>query len=201
MLTLILGGARSGKSDLAQRLAIASVRDVLFLATMQPGDDETRARVAAHRAERPPAWQTIEEPLDIVRALDANAPRAAFVIVDCLTLWITNLLLNELPGDDADGSSLADAARALDVIRGRTSQLLDWAAAYDGEISIVSNEVGMGVVPAYPLGRIFRDALGSANRTIAEGADRVYYLVAGLALEMKSLGALPLDAFGEARTR
>lgn len=185
MFTLILGGARSGKSGLALRLAAASGRDVLFVATMEAGDEETRARIEAHRAERPALWRTVEAPIEVVAALRAHARRGGFVIVDCVTLWVSNMLI--AAGGEADGLDAAVAG------------FIAWAAAYDGEIAVVSNEVGMGVVPAYPLGRAFRDALGSANQAIAARADRVHYLVAGLALELKSSGAAPPDAFGEAR--
>ena len=188
MFTLILGGARSGKSDLAQRLAESSGEAVVFIATMEPRDDEVRARIEAHRAARPAAWTTVEEPRDVLAALDASAPAGAFVVVDCVTLWLSNLLEGI---SDGDAGPTGDA---LDDIATRVEALASWCAAYAGDVAVVSNEVGMGIVPAYPLGRVFRDALGTANRALAARADRVYYTVAGLALELKSLGALPFDA-------
>jgi adenosylcobinamide kinase/adenosylcobinamide-phosphate guanylyltransferase len=194
MLTLILGGARSGKSDLAQRLAAASGRDVLFVATMQPGDDETRARVAAHRAARPPTWRTAEESVDLLAALERNARSGDFVVVDCVTLWISNLLLARLGDGDAIPWSEADAA--IDEARAAVDHIVEWAAAFGGDVVFVSNEVGAGVVPAYALGRAFRDALGAGNRAIARRADRVYYLVAGLTLDVTALGALPVESLG-----
>ncbi len=195
MLTLILGGARSGKSDLALRLAAASGRDVLFVVTMEPGDDELRLRVEQHRAERPAAWRTVEAPRDVASALATHARPGDFVVVDCMTLWVSNLLLDRL-GDGA-GASAESTADAIGEAAALARDLAGWSAAFDGDVAVVSNEVGMGVVPAYPLGRAFRDALGAANAAAAARADRVYLVAAGLALELKSLGAQPLDAFGE----
>ena len=197
MLTLILGGARSGKSDLAERLAHASGRNVLFLATMDPRDDDLRLRVERHRAGRPSAWRTVEEQHDVLTTLESQARSGDFIIVDCMTMWISNLMLTRL-GDD-DNVPAADVAGAIDEASERARSLAEWAAAFDGHVAVVSNEVGAGVVPAYPLGRAFRDALGAANRVCAEHADRVYWLTAGLALELKSLGARPLDPIAEDR--
>lgn len=194
MLTLILGGARSGKSDLAQRLATAARRDVLFIATMQPLDDETRLRVDTHSAARPGHWTTVEAPYDVVAALDAHARPGACVVIDCLTLWVSNLLLDQV-GEGGDVPA-ERAAAAVDTIVRRAAALAQRAQAHDGDAIIVSNEVGLGIVPATPLGRMFRDALGGVNREVAARADRVYGVVAGLALELKSLGAQPLQAFG-----
>ena len=194
MLTLILGGARSGKSDLALRLASVSRRDVLFVASMQPRDDEMRSRIEAHRAQRPANWRTLEEPRHLVQALRREARLTDFVLIDCLTLWVSNLLVEEFAADpEVDGPSALASAAAI-VVR-LTGELLEWADAFSGEIAVVSNEVGLGVVPPYPLGRAFRDALGAANRMIAARADRVYYLVAGLVLDVKALGAVPLEGF------
>jgi adenosylcobinamide kinase/adenosylcobinamide-phosphate guanylyltransferase len=197
MFTLILGGARSGKSDLAERLALASSRTVLFLATMEPRDDELRARVELHRAARPAAWRTVEEQRDLLAALEAHARPGDFVIIDCLTMWISNLLLARL--GEADDTPAAEVAEAIELACASARTLGAWAAAFDGDVAAVSNEVGAGVVPAYPLGRAFRDALGGANRILAERADRVYWLAAGLALELKSLGARPIETFTAGR--
>lgn len=195
MLTLILGGARSGKSDLAERLAAASGRPVLFVATMEPGDDETRARIATHRAQRPATWRTVEEPLDVLARLRTHAAAGDFIIVDCATLWVSNLLLAQA----SDINDITpDAARAMiDDVDARACELVEWCMSLDGRVVVVSNEVGAGIVPPYPFGRVFRDALGALNRIVAERADRVYYLVAGLALELKALGAATLATFSE----
>ena len=199
MLTLILGGARSGKSDLALRMARESGRDVLFVATMEPGDAEIRARIAKHRAQRPPAWRTLEEPLELTDALRHAAAPESFVVVDCITVWVANLLARRLPDPDAIVPPDADAA--TDEVAQRAREFAAWSVSYPGHVAVVSNEVGLGVVPAYPLGRVFRDALGSANRTLAQRADRAYYLVAGLAVELTSLGALPVHTFDGDRQR
>jgi adenosylcobinamide kinase/adenosylcobinamide-phosphate guanylyltransferase len=194
MLTLILGGARSGKSDLAQRLAAATGRDVLFIATMQPLDDETRRRVDAHRAARPPSWTTVEATDDLVAALDAHARPGASIVIDCLTLWVSNLLLAAV-GETEDLPADRGAA-VVDAITERAAVSVERIVAHDGDVIAVTNEVGLGVVPPTPLGRLFRDALGGVNRTFARRADRVFYLTAGLALELKSLGAAPIESLG-----
>jgi adenosylcobinamide kinase/adenosylcobinamide-phosphate guanylyltransferase len=192
-LTFILGGARSGKSDLAARLAAASGRPVLFLATMEPGDEETRARIMRHRAERPPEWRTIEAPIALLDAL-AQARNGEFVVIDCLTLWLSNLLVAAL----GEGARPADTDAAVTASIMMAERLARRCSAYEGDVAVVSNEVGAGVVPAYPLGRAFRDALGGANRALAASAGQVYWTVAGLALDVKRLGASPIDAFGDA---
>lgn len=195
MLTLILGGARSGKSDLAQHLAAQSGRPVSFVATMAPGDDEMRSRIAAHRASRPPGWRTVEEPIALLATLAQSQP-GDFIIIDCITLWVSNLLLSGI--GDADTATADEIHAAVAATLPLAAQLAAWCTAFDGEIAVVSNEVGAGIVPAYALGRAYRDALGGANRTLAAHADRVIYAMAGLALEIKSLGAAPIAPFGEA---
>lgn len=194
-IALLIGGARAGKSALAERLAVASRRPVVFVATMEPGDDEVRARIAAHRSSRPAAWRTVEAPLDVAPALREHARAGDFVILDCVTLWVSNMLLRSVTDIDGITADEAEVAVAASVRAGQ--ELLEWLVTFDGEVALVTNEVGMGVVPPYPLGRVFRDALGRVNALIAARADRVYYLVAGLAMELKATGALPLDAFGE----
>ena len=196
MMTLIIGGARSGKSDLAQRLAVASGRDVLFVATMQPDDDELRARVDAHRAARPAPWRTIEAPCALTDALTRSARSSDYIIIDCITLWVTNLLLHSL-GDDIDDIAPHRASAALDDAASATARLAAWCVAFPGEIAIVTNEVGTGVVPAYPLGRIFRDALGATNATLAASADRVLSMTAGLVVDLTALGARPAASYAE----
>ncbi len=199
MLTLILGGARSGKSDLALRLAAASGRDVVFVATMEAGDDELRARIDAHRRERPAGWRTIEVPVDVPDALLREARAGEFVVVDCVTLWVSNMLLAHTL--DVDAIAPETVAIAASDVSGRVDAFVEWACAFDGDVVVVSNEVGMGVVPAYPLGRIFRDALGAANAAIARRAGRVLQVNAGLVIDLTALGAQPLDAFGASPMR
>ena len=162
-LTLVLGGARSGKSRHAEALVTALPPPWLYVATAQAFDDEMRARIARHRAGRAEGWRTLEEPLDLAGALAADAP----ALVDCLTLWLTNLMLGE--------RDVAAAARALEAA-------LDARAA---PTVLVSNEVGLGIVPDSALGRAFRDAAGALHQRLAARADRVVFMVAGLPMVVK----------------
>jgi adenosylcobinamide kinase / adenosylcobinamide-phosphate guanylyltransferase len=168
-LTFLVGGARSGKSSLAVRLAEEWEGPVVFVATAEAREDaELAARIARHRLERPPAWRTVEEPLDLAGGL-AGAPDRAFVVIDCLTLWAANAI--EAGWSDEDVERVA----------------VDTAAAAAARVSptvVVSNEIGMGVVPATPLGRSFRDLLGRVNAVFAERADRACLVVAGRTLEL-----------------
>jgi len=160
-LTLLLGGARAGKSALALRRAAASGRPVVFIATAQARDAEMAERIARHREERDPGWSTVEEPGDLAGAL-AAARAEACVVVDCLTLWVANLL-------DRDDEEIARlAAWAAELAAGRA-----------GPTIAVSNEVGMGVVPASAVGRRYRDVLGRVNAIWAERAEAAALVVAG----------------------
>jgi adenosylcobinamide kinase/adenosylcobinamide-phosphate guanylyltransferase len=165
-LTLVLGGARSGKSAHAETLAAAGPPPWLYLATAEPGDAEMAARIARHRARRGEGWETREVPLDLAGALAEALPGAA-LLVDCLTLWLSNVLL---AGRDPDAET-ERLVRVLGAPRGR------WVA--------VSNEVGLGIVPESPLARRFRDAAGLLNQRVAAAADRVLLVVAGLPVRVK----------------
>ena len=176
MRTLILGGARSGKSAYAQRLAGELGGRVLYVATAEPGDGEMAARIAAHRAERPAAWTTLEAPLHIGAAL-RHALAAEVVVVDCLTLLANNVILL-LPEP-------VTAATAEAALLGEIAALLDAYRAAQAHWLIISNEVGLGLVPPYPLGRLYRDALGRANQRLAAEADNVLFMVAGLPMVVK----------------
>jgi adenosylcobinamide kinase / adenosylcobinamide-phosphate guanylyltransferase len=167
---LLLGGARSGKSRLAQEIAHRSGCQVTVIATGQAGDEEMAVRIARHRAGRPAAWTTVEEPIEILAALDA-APAANYLVVDCLTLWVANLLGR---GDTAEEI----VARSVDVARALTSR--------SAGAVVVSNEVGLGIVPSNPLTRTYRDTLGSVNSVFAGLADRTALLVAGRIHELSS---------------
>lgn len=191
-LILLLGGARSGKSTAAERLAerLAEQRAqrggrVLFIATAQALDAEMERRIAAHRARRPAGWDTLEEPIDLAGAAAPIIDRYDTVVIDCLTLWVSNLLQHEADANEDDAEDfILDAA-------GRLLELIDRSAA---TWIVVSNEVGLGVVPAWPLGRTYRDALGRVNQLCAARAGRVYLMVAGLALELKELSAPPFGS-------
>lgn len=165
-LTLLLGGARSGKSSLASRLASARGGPVVVVATGEPGDEEMAARIERHRRQRPTAWTTVEEPRALADAVTAAAP-ASCMIVDCLTLWVNNVF------DRADDEILEEAARAAKA-----------ATARPGPTIAVTNEVGGGIVPADPASRRYRDLLGAVNQLWADTADRTLLVVAGRALPL-----------------
>jgi adenosylcobinamide kinase / adenosylcobinamide-phosphate guanylyltransferase len=167
-LTFLLGGARSGKSSLAVRLAAATELPVAVIATGEPRDDEMAERIRAHRAARPPSWTTIEEPLELARAIEAVGADDA-VIVDCLSLWVSNLLEAGTTGD-----RIVEDAR----------DVADRLAARPGPAFGVSNEVGLGLVPMHPLGRAYRDTLGMVNAAWAAVAERSLLVVAGRALRL-----------------
>jgi len=163
---LLLGGARSGKSALAQRLAAGSGLPVVVVATAEPRDADMAERIRRHQAARPAAWRTVEAPVDLLGAV-GSAPAGAFVIVDCLTLWVSNLIE---AGHDL--AAIAEAATSVaDEVVSRRSV-------------VVSNEVGLGVVPDNELARTFRDTLGQVNAIFAARAERSLLLVAGRGLEL-----------------
>jgi adenosylcobinamide kinase/adenosylcobinamide-phosphate guanylyltransferase len=167
LITLVLGGARSGKSRYAERLVEDAARCGTYLATAEAGDAEMAARIAAHRARRGPFWHTVEAPLALAPAIAAHAEPERPILVDCLTLWLSNLLLAGKQADEEPGalcSALREAA---------------------GTVVLVSNEVGMGLVPETSLGRQFRDAAGRLNQDVAGLADRVVFVAAGLPLVLK----------------
>jgi adenosylcobinamide kinase/adenosylcobinamide-phosphate guanylyltransferase len=169
MQQLILGGARSGKSKLAEGLASGSRLEVVYIATSQPADSELNQRVALHRERRPDSWGLIEEPIELARVLRESARPERCLLVDCLTLWLTNLLMLENP------ERLAQEREAL----------LDCLAHLPGEIIFVSNETGLGVVPLGELTRRYVDEAGLLHQALAERCQRVVLTVAGLPLTLK----------------
>jgi adenosylcobinamide kinase / adenosylcobinamide-phosphate guanylyltransferase len=175
-LTLILGGARSGKSDFAQTLARArGGDDVIFVATAQALDGEMEVRIENHRRARPVSWKTLQTPRGLVGELQ-TAPTARVVLLDCVTLWVSNVML-------------AEETAAPDAMARELNDLLAWYRAAPCEMIVVSNEVGMGLVPDNELGRAYRDLLGAMNRLLAAAADEVFFVVAGLPIEIKAGGA------------
>lgn len=177
-LTVLTGGVRSGKSRLATRLAAASGDRVVVIATAQPRDDDMAARIRRHREERPAAWSTVEEPIDLVDALAATPPGAT-AVVDCLTLWVANLVEHGL----VDAEILARANAAARVAADRPDPTI-----------AVTNEVGGGVVPANALARRYADLLGRVNATWADAAHRAYLVVAGRVLALRSVDTMVDDA-------
>jgi adenosylcobinamide kinase / adenosylcobinamide-phosphate guanylyltransferase len=166
-VSLVLGGARSGKSRYAERIVEVAAVGGTYCATARAGDAEMAARIAAHRARRSRFWRTVEEPLALARVITAESRSDHPLLVDCLTLWLSNVLL---AGRSAD----ADAAALTAALR---------LAA--GPVVVVANEVGMGLVPETPLGRRFRDAAGWLNQDVAALADRVIFVAAGLPIVLK----------------
>ena len=192
-LIVILGGARSGKSTFAERLAARSGRPVAFIATATASDDEMRERIARHRASRPKEWYTLEEPLALAQAVRQAAELADVMLLDCVTVWLGNVLLQAwgqhaqdeqgeevLPamGGLFDEGALKECEALLAVVK---------SLGANKTLIVVTNEVGLGIVPAYPLGRLYRDTLGYINQRLAEAAERVYLMVAGLAVDIKRL--------------
>lgn len=176
-LTLILGGARSGKSSHALWLAKESRKPVTFIATAQAFDEEMSARIQKHKAERPVNWQTLELPLNIVPGV--SQIKSDVVILDCITLWITNLMMQFVKDDFVDEVPFIQTAQA------ETEALLTSLRNAEREWLIVSNEVGLGLVPPYQMGRVYRDALGWVNQRLAQEADAVILMVAGIPMMVK----------------
>ena len=167
-VTLVLGGARSGKSAWAEARALQSGLSPVYLATAEAGDDEMVARIGHHRGRRGARWATVEEPLELAAALADWARADRVVLVDCLTLWLANLM-------DAERDPEAEAERLVAALAGLRGPAL-----------LVSNEVGLGIVPDNPLARAFRDAAGRLNQRVAAAAQHVVFLAAGLPLTLKA---------------
>jgi len=176
MLTLVIGGARSGKSRCAQSLCSKGPR-VTYIATARLEDDEMRARVARHRRDRPAEWLTIEEPLAIADAVILHAPQMDFVLLDCLTVWLSNFCSErrDYTPEELELAASKEVARLI-------------AASACSHLVVVTNEVGSGIVPDSPVGRLFRDLQGLVNQQVAGEADFVYQTVAGIPLRIKPYG-------------
>lgn len=176
-LTFLTGGARSGKSTLAVALGKRSSAPVCLIATAEARDDEMAVRIARHRASRPGDWSVIEEPIDLIAAL-GRVGAGATVIIDCLTLWVANLMEKGLGADGIRALALETAATA---------------AGRDGATVVVTNEVGSGIVPSSALAREFRDVQGSVNAAWAEASTEAYLVVAGQALPLASSSSIELS--------
>jgi adenosylcobinamide kinase/adenosylcobinamide-phosphate guanylyltransferase len=173
---LLLGGARSGKSTFAEQLASSHGGRIAYLATAQAYDDEMRERIVHHQADRPQEWRTVECPLDPAAAIRAHAGEADCFLLDCLTLLVSNLLLTDRMTDE-------------EIIRSATDDLLTASQETRTDLIIVSNEVGLGLVPEYPLGRRYRDVLGKVNQRLAAQSTHVYFLIAGIPIDLRSIKA------------
>ena len=188
-LVLLLGGARSGKSSYAEQKAREWGADnVLYVATSETKDDEMRLRVQRHQAARPSTWTTLEAPREVASAIRASNSSAPVILLDCITFLVSNYLMAASePADDPFGPPSSDPfEEAIEsAIRADVKDLADYAHERDVSMLVVSNEVGMGLVPAYDLGRAYRDLLGRANQDLARQADEVYLLIAGLPMRLK----------------
>lgn len=180
--TLFLGGARSGKSAHAEQLAAASGKEVIYIATGSAGDAEMAERIAHHRAERPAHWRTVEEPLALAAALAEWRAPERIVLVDCLTLWLCNLLFS-------DGRQYPDvgAIELPERFQQERAALLAELAIDRGDVALVSNEVGLGIVPWGAVSRCYADEAGRMNQAVAAACDRVVFVAAGLPLVLKGV--------------
>ncbi|MFN3491784.1 MAG: bifunctional adenosylcobinamide kinase/adenosylcobinamide-phosphate guanylyltransferase [Anaerolineales bacterium] len=178
-LTFILGGARSGKSSYAQKLAEDSGKVVRFIATAQAYDDDMKARIQKHREDRPAEWQTLEIPKDISAYLIQNPQQTEMYLLDCITLLANNVFMQFIE-DDAVHESKAKPALEHEM-----DELLKYIREHDEEWIIISNEVGLGLVPPYQMGRVYRDLLGWANQRLAKEAASVLFMVAGIPMKVK----------------
>jgi adenosylcobinamide kinase/adenosylcobinamide-phosphate guanylyltransferase len=186
-LILILGGARSGKSSYAEKIAsqMAEGGPVLFIATAEPLDEEMRMRIDAHKASRPQNWLTIEAPLDPGSELAIHPQRnhVHAILLDCLTLLVSNLMIG--PAHNSDMETSLDGVEVESRIISVVDSILTVGQALPGSMVLVSNEVGLGLVPPYPLGRIYRDILGRVNMYVASKADSVLFMISGIPMKIK----------------
>lgn len=185
MLVLITGGARSGKSTFAERYARDRGKEVIYIATSPVVDEETRLRIEEHRRRRPAGWRTVEEPYHPERVLASHDGPGRLFLLDCLTMWLSNCLLEQagLAGEQIDEpDGFRQASQAL---RSRIDALAASTRNLSADVVVVSNETGMGLVPDNPLGRLYRDQVGWANQTLAALADEVYVLFSGIPLRLK----------------
>ncbi|MDD3352454.1 bifunctional adenosylcobinamide kinase/adenosylcobinamide-phosphate guanylyltransferase [Zoogloea sp.] len=178
-LHLIVGGARSGKSRHAENLAAASELPVHVIVTAEALDEEMAARIRRHQADRPAGWQVTESPRGLAATLRATAAEGRCVVVDCLTLWLANLL------EGAEGLAPGLGAEELSLFRVERDAFLAVLPELPGKVILVANEVGLGLVPESPLGRLFRDEAGRLNQAVAARAGQVVFVAAGLPLVLK----------------
>jgi len=187
-IVLVLGGAKSGKSRFAVDIALRKSGRVLFVATAEPGDPEMRARIEAHRRERPADWCLLEAPLRVGQSLAGHLDGVRTVIVDCLSMLVANIILS---GQAVTFSGLEPDA-GLEAVRREIEEIVRILSNYRVCCVVVSNEVGMGIVPDNALARRYRDALGLANQLLAREAEEVFLMVAGVPLQIKTGGKFPV---------
>lgn len=178
---LITGGARSGKSRFAQELALKTGQPVLFVATAEPGDEDMRCRIEEHKKHRPSTWQTLEAATHIGNCIRKNIGKNKVVLIDCITLLVNNIFTQyTVPDEDR-----VDPVALEKYVTQEIKELLDCISHVKASFIIVTNEVGLGLVPDNRISRVYRDLLGKANQMLAARADEVYLMVSGLALPLK----------------
>jgi adenosylcobinamide kinase / adenosylcobinamide-phosphate guanylyltransferase len=182
-IILVTGGARSGKSTYAEEMAAKLDGNVLYIATSIPFDDEMKLRVTKHKAQRPSRWDTLEAYKDMDINLKSRLENSSGVLLDCITIMVTNLFMEKCK--DLDNISNSTAVEVEDFIKSEIEKLIKIAKNTDIPFIIVTNEVGMGIVPEYPSGRVFRDLAGRANQMLAKVADEVYLCVSGIPVKIK----------------
>ena len=183
---LLLGGARSGKSRYAQEYAWRNGGKVLFVATATAGDEEMRLRIEKHKQDRPSHWRTLEAAIDIGKQIEANAGDANLIVIDCITMLVSNVFSRY---DDKKFATISDAVLERDVVA-EIEQLQKCLKKVNASFLIVSNEVGMGLVPDNRMGRLYRDILGRANQMLTQTSDEVFLLVAGIPMKLKPTDSL-----------
>jgi len=176
-LIFITGGARSGKSNFAEKIAVKTSKEVAYIATSQPFDEEMKYRIKKHKDRRPTNWETYEEPIKIKELINNLGFKKEIILIDCLTLLTSNLLLRE-------EDKIEDPQWQEDILL-EIKKIAESSYKVPAQVIIVSNEVGMGLVPDNPLGRVYRDILGKANSIIADKADEVFIMVSGISLKIK----------------
>ena len=181
MKELIIGGARSGKSTLAEKRAIDSGLHVIYVATAQALDGEMTRRIALHQARRPSTWGLVEAPLDLAATLARHAAPDVCLLVDCLTLWLSNMLFAGVAAKQAEAGEAVDCA----LFSGEVQALVDTLPGLPGRVIMVSNEVGWGLVPMAAVSRLFADEQGRLNQRVAAVCDQVTLVAAGLPLKLK----------------
>lgn len=186
-VTLVLGGARSGKSGYAESVANASGCQVVYIATAHAGDGEMAQRIAHHRQQRPAHWTTIEEPIHLAKAISEHAHASTVVLVDCLTLWLSNVMFA-----DARDYPEIGVLPLPQLFCDERAALLDALRTAQGSVIVVSNEVGMGIMPMGAATRAFVDEAGRLNQAIAKSCDEAVFVAAGLPLTLKAKACLPV---------
>lgn len=178
-LVFILGGARSGKSSFASEIAKSFGDSVTYIATGNSSDPEMRRRIEQHKQLRPKEWKTIEAGKEVITALREADNRGGLIVFDCLTLFISHLLEGEKFSEE-----IFEAQLEVELMK-KISELVEMLRNLKSQVIVVSNEVGLGIVPSFPAGRLFRDIVGKANQKIVEAADEVYFMAAGIPLKIK----------------